>query len=140
MSCFNNELEFQTWLIKDMKMLWAYVRNIPDIWRIQKPFDVSANYLGKWLALELKIDKSKSASTPDRIFKKLYPHQIANLLEFKWGNSQWISIVLSYNASDNNVYVYDVVDENDEVRLNQIAVIQRATWCSKKILDLFFKN
>lgn len=138
MSYFNNELEFQTWLIKDMKMLWAYVRNIPDIWMTRKPFDVSANYLGKWLALELKIDYSKTASTPDRIYKKLYPHQIANLLEFKWKNSQWISIVLSYHAREKNVYVYDIINENDKVWLKEIKIVPRENWCSKKILDLFF--
>lgn len=42
---YSNEKEFQTALIKRLNIIGFYVRNIPDIGNIKKPFDLSANYM-----------------------------------------------------------------------------------------------
>ena len=39
-----SEAEFQSAVIKRLKDLKFYVRNIPDIGNVRKPFDVSVNY------------------------------------------------------------------------------------------------
>lgn len=60
-----------------------YVRNIPDIGNVKKPFDLSANYKGIGAAFELKIVKTQKEPTPEGVYKMLYPHQVANLLQFQ---------------------------------------------------------
>ena len=138
MTCFKSEFEFQSALIKQLKQLWAYVRNIADIWRVQKPFDISMNFLWKWWALELKIWKLKSRPKPDQMIKKLYPHQIANLIEFSWWKSQGISLVIAYDATHNEVIIYEIYPVKDKVVLHELKSFEWETWCAQKILDLFF--
>lgn len=135
---FNSELEFQSALIKRLKRMWMYVRNIPDIWNTKKPFDISVNYKWKWWALELKIVKTKKEPTPDIVYKKLYPHQVANLLEFQSWKSQWISKVIAYHGCTNSVWVYDVVSENWEVRLSETYNFGYEWNELEKVFDLIF--
>lgn len=117
MSCFNSEFEFQSALIRRLKAMGMYCRNIPDIGNVRKPFDLSVNYKGKGWAFELKIDKAKSDPTPDRIYKKLYLHQIANLLEFQSWKSQWISRIIAYHGWTNSVWIYTITMEKEQARL-----------------------
>lgn len=119
MQSFKSEFEFQSALIKRLKAMWMYCRNIPDIGNTKKPFDLSVNYHGRWWALELKIDKAKSEPTPDRIYKKLYPHQVANLLEFQSWKSQWVSRVIAYHGYTNSVWIYTLRNDWDQVRLKE---------------------
>lgn len=119
MQSFKSEFEFQSALIKRLKAMGMYCRNIPDIGNTKKPFDVSINYKGKWGALELKIDKAKSNPTPYRIYQKLYPHQIANLLEFQSWKSQWVSRVIAYHGCTNSVWIYVLHNENGEVTFEE---------------------
>lgn len=116
---FSSEFEFQSALIRRLKAMGMYCRNIPDIGNTKKPFDLSVNYKCKWWAFELKIDKSKSEPTEERIYKKLYPHQVANLLEFQSWKSQWISKVFAYHGWTNSVYIYSIINENWQVRLEE---------------------
>lgn len=117
MQSFKSEFEFQSALIKRLKAMWAYCRNIPDIWNTKKPFDLSVNFKRTGGALELKIDKAKSNPTPERIYKKLYPHQIANLLEFQSWKSQWVSRVIVYHGCTNSVWFYTIRNRWDKVQL-----------------------
>lgn len=105
---FNSEKEFQTWFIKWLEGKWFYVRNIPDIWNTKKPFDLFWCFDWMGHAFELKIDKSESMSTPERIIKKLYPHQIANLIKFKSWKSKWRSYVICYHQKTNTMIDYDI--------------------------------
>lgn len=135
---FNSEFEFQSALIKRLKAMGMYCRNIPDIGNVKKPFDLCINYKGKGWALELKIDKSKGEPTEERIFKKLYPHQVANLLEFQSWKSQWISKVIAYHGWTNSVWIYDVVKEWDQIRL---VLSNSFNWlgnCLEDYFDLIF--
>lgn len=123
MSCskvYISEAEFQSAVIKRLKDLKFYVRNIPDIGNVRKPFDVSVNYSWIWGALELKIIKTAKAPTPESVYKMLYPHQVANLFLFKNWESQGVSFVMAYYANSNLTYVYDVVGEETSVRLEEL--------------------
>ena len=111
-----------------------YCRNIPDIGNTKKPFDLSVNYKGKWWAFELKIDKAKSDPTEERIYKKLYPHQVANLLEFQSWKSQWISRVIAYHGWTNSVWIYSLIKEWDQVRL---MLENKYSWLSNYIEEYF---
>lgn len=119
MSCFSSEFEFQSALIRRLKAMWMYCRNIPDIGNTKKPFDLSVNYKGKWWAFELKIIKTQKEPTADAVYKKLYPHQVANLLDFQSWKSQWISKVFAYHGWTNSVYIYSIINENWQVRLEE---------------------
>lgn len=138
MQSFKSEFEFQSALIKRLKAMGMYCRNIPDIGNTKKPFDVSVNYKGKGWALELKIDKAKSEPTPDRIYKKLYPHQIANLLEFQSWKSQWISRVIAYHGWSNSVWIYTLYNENDQVILEERRNFSRDSNELEEYFELIF--
>jgi hypothetical protein len=135
---FKSEFEFQSALIRRLKNMGMYCRNIPDIGNVRKPFDLSVNYKGKGWALELKIDHAKSNPTPERIFKKLYPHQVANLLEFQSWKSQWISKVIAYHGCTNSVWFYDVVKEWDQVSLREWPRCGREWNELERIFELIF--
>lgn len=111
MTAFNSEKEFQTRFIKYLGRKGFYVRNIPDIWNTKKPFDLFGCFDSVGHAFELKIDKTESMSTPERIQKKLYPHQIANLIQFQWWRSKWKSYVVSYHQKTNTIITH-TIDEN----------------------------
>lgn len=134
MTYFNSEFEFQSALIRRLKAMGMYCRNIPDIGNTKKPFDLSVNYKGKGWAFELKIDKAKSTPTEDRILKKLYPHQIANLLEFQSWKSQWISKVIAYHGWTNSVWIYDVVMKEWQVWL---ILSNSFSWLSNNLEEYF---
>ena len=138
MSCFSSEFEFQSALIRRLKKMGMYCRNIPDIGNTKKPFDLSVNYKGKWWAFELKIDKAKSDPTPDRIYKKLYPHQVANLRDFKSWKSQWISKVFAYHGCTNSVWVYDLVNKNDQFSLKLTSYFDRDSDTLEREMELIF--
>lgn len=138
MSFFKTELEFQTALVKRLKNMGMYVRNIPDIGNVRKPFDLSVNYRGKWWALELKIDHAKSEPTSDRIYKKLLPHQIANLLEFQSWKSQWVSRVIAYHGCTNSVWIYTLRNDWAQVWLNESAHYDRDSKELEEFFDLIF--
>lgn len=106
-----------------MSNLWFYVHNIPDIGNVRKPFDMFATYKWKGIALELKIVKTQKNPYPEWVLKMLYPHQIANLLKYKWWLSQWISYVIAYHASTNKMYIYDINEEKWEVWLSERIII-----------------
>ena len=135
---FKSELEFQTALVKRLKAMGMYVRNIPDIGNVRKPFDLSVNYKGKWAAFELKIDHAKSKPTPYRIYQKLYPHQIANLLEFQSWKSQWISKVIAYHGWSNSVRIYSIVNWWDKVELRLWPRCDREWDELERIFELLF--
>lgn len=137
MTCFRNEFQFQSAVIKQLTNFWAYVRNIADIANVRKPFDISMNYMWKWWALELKHVTYKSWVTPERVMAKLYPHQIANLLQFCTGKSQGVSLIITYNASDNTVRVHWVQQVNWQVSLIEINHFERDDECMGNILYLF---
>ena len=138
MSCFSSEFEFQSALIRRLKAMGMYCRNIPDIGNTKKPFDLSVNYKGKGWALELKIDKAKSNPTTDRIRKKLYPHQIANLLEFQSWKSQWVSRVIAYHGWTNSVWIYTVRKDWEQVWLNESIHFDRFDKKLEEYFDLIF--
>lgn len=106
---FKSEKEFQTAYLKELTKKWAFVRNIPDIWNTKKPFDAFWCIKWKGLALEFKIDKASSDSTEERILKKLYPHQVANLLEFQ--KAKWAAMVISYHMSSDMIFNYSITEE-----------------------------
>ena len=106
---FKSEKEFQTAYLKELAKKWAFVRNIPDIWNTKKPFDAFWCMLGKGLALEFKIDKASSESTEERILKKLYPHQVANLLEYQ--KAGWVAMVISYHMNSDSIFNYSITEE-----------------------------
>lgn len=135
---FKSESEFQSALIRRLKNMGMYCRNIPDIGNVKKPFDLSVNYSGKGWALELKIDKAKSEPTPDRIYKKLYPHQIANLLEFQSWKSQWVSRVIAYHGCTNSVWIYTIRSDWDQTRLKESAHYERDDKNLEEYFDLIF--
>ena len=135
---FKSEFEFQSALIKRLKAMGMYCRNIPDIGNTKKPFDVSINYKWKWGALELKIDKAKSKPTPYRIYQKLYPHQIANLLEFQSWKSQWISRVIAYHGWSNSVWIYTLYNENGKVILEERRNFNRDSNELEEYFELIF--
>lgn len=103
---FKSEKEFQIAYLKGLTKKWAFVRNIPDIWNTKKPFDAFWCIKWKGLALEFKIDKAASDSTEERILKKLYPHQVANLLEFQ--KAGWVSMVISYHMVTDTIFNYSI--------------------------------
>lgn len=135
---FSSEFEFQSALIRRLKAMGMYCRNIPDIGNTKKPFDLSVNYKCKWWAFELKIDKSKSEPTEERIYKKLYPHQVANLLEFQSWKSQWISKVICYHGWTNSVWVYDLVMKEWQVWLVLSHSFSRLSNNLEEYFDLIF--
>lgn len=135
---FKSEFEFQSALIKRLKAMGMYCRNIPDIGNVRKPFDLSVNYKGKGWALELKIVTTLKAPTPDAVYKKLYPHQVANLLEFQSWKSQWISKVIAYHGYTNSVWFYDVVKEWEQVWLSEYSLCKREWDELEKIFELIF--
>lgn len=106
---FKSEKEFQTAYLKKLAKKWAFVRNIPDIWNTKKPFDAFWCMNGKGLALEFKIDKASSDSTEERILKKLYPHQVANLLEYQ--KAGWVAMVISYHMNSDSIFNYSITEE-----------------------------
>lgn len=106
---FKSEKEFQTAYLKGLTKKWAFVRNIPDIWNTKKPFDAFWCIKWKGLALEFKIDKATSDSTEERILKKLYPHQVANLLEFQ--KAEWVAMVISYHMNSDMIFNYSITEE-----------------------------
>lgn len=114
---FVTELEFQSALIRRLKKMGMYVRNIPDIGNTKKPFDISINYNGLWGALELKIIKTKKEPTDDQVYKKLYPHQVANLREFQNWKSQWISWIIAYHGYTNSIRFYILRDGDKGLEL-----------------------
>lgn len=138
MTCFKNEFQFQSAIIKQLSGFWAYVRNIEDIWNKRKPFDISMNYLGKWWALELKYVTYKTWVTPERVMEKLYPHQVANLFQFCTGKSQGVSLVIAYNATDDTVRVYWIQQVDWQVVLKEKKHFEWGNECMKNILHLFF--
>lgn len=106
---FKSEKEFQTAYLKELAKKWAFVRNIPDIWNTKKPFDAFWCMKWKGLALEFKIDKASSDSTEERILKKLYPHQVANLLEYQ--KVGWVAMVISYHMNSDSIFNYSITEE-----------------------------
>ena len=139
MNYFNSEFEFQSALIRRLKSMGMYCRNIPDIGNTKKPFDLSVNYNGKGWALELKIVKTQKEPTEDAVYKKLYPHQIANLLEFQSWKSQWISKVIAYHGWENTVRIYNISKEWEQVRLSLLKKTYRDWKELEEIFDLIFK-
>lgn len=103
---FKTELEFQTYILKALKKRWWFVRNIPDIGNTKKPFDASGNWDWWWVAFEFKLSKNKTEPSDEHFYKKLYPHQIASLLEFEAPMSKGKSFVIC--AWNEWVYVYQL--------------------------------
>lgn len=101
---FKTELEFQTRCLKTLKKHKRFVRNIPDIGNTKKPFDASWNWSWRWVAFEFKLSKNKKEPDKDHFHKKLYPHQIASLLEFQGPNSYWRSFVIC--AWEDLIFIY----------------------------------
>lgn len=89
---------------KVQPLVWFY--KIPDdsIWK--KPFDVVWCVNGKATAIEFKFCDLKK-KIPDAIwaFKRLEPHQVVNLNNFKvaW----WDVSVIVYNKEDKRYYSFD---------------------------------
>ena len=138
MSCFSSEFEFQSALIRRLKAMGMYRRNIPDIGNTKKPFDLSVNYKGRGWALELKIIKTQKEPTPENVYKKLYPHQIANLLEFQSWKSQWVSRVIAYHGWTNSVRIYTIRKDWEQVRLKESCHYERFDKNLEEHFDLIF--
>lgn len=136
---FNSELEFQSALIRRLKELWAYCRNIPDIWNTKKPFDLSINYNRIWWAFELKIIKTQKAPTPEAVYKKLYAHQIANLIQFQSWKSWWISRVIAYHDKTDSVYFYTIDTTNVNPTLSESSSWLWNSDYIKNEIDLIFR-
>lgn len=138
-SRFNSEFDFQTALIKRLKDMWAYVRNIADIWNIKKPFDISMNYLTKWWALELKIVKTKKEPLPEDVYKKLLPHQIVNLLDFQWWKSMWVALAIAYHTETDKVFCYKLT-KWEKISINQLYVWTREWQWLNSFFNLIFSS
>lgn len=117
---YKSEKEFQTALIKRFQKEWFYIRNIPDIWNTKKPFDISANYKWHWGAFELKYVKTQKEPTAEAVLKMLYPHQVANLLQFSGRRSRGISLVFAYHVLSNKTFCYKILDDNWGVYLKEL--------------------
>lgn len=137
---YSNEKEFQIALIKRLNTIGFYVRNIPDIGNTKKPFDLSANYMWLGAAFELKIVKTQKEPTPEGVYKMLYPHQVANLLQFKTWLSQGVSLVFAYHDKTNKTFVYWIQQEWTAGKLTELASIELGSMEFPLLIDLIFKK
>ncbi len=94
-----NEARITTeWLKRWKEKPNAWLYKIPDDSIAKKPFDVVWCINGKWVAIEFKYCDTKKVPDIKRAFKKLEPHQVVNLNNYKvaWGDA---FIIVYHNES-----------------------------------------
>ena len=101
-----NEARITTERLKQWKQtqnVWFY--KIPDDSVTRKPFDVVGCICWKATAIEFKYCKTKKLPDEKRAFKKLEPHQVVNLNNFKVAN--WDSFVIVYHEETKQYILFD---------------------------------
>jgi len=106
---FNNEKEFQAYVVKDLKDNWYWVYKLPDIGYTLKPFDIIALKDWKATAIELKYGR---VNTYERIYKMLRPNQVWWLLHFQ--EHWWIPLIIGWDKKENKSYTYIFKYQNYE--------------------------
>lgn len=104
---FTTEAQATTFFLQEMrKYYWKDIDiyKIPDIWNVQKRYDIEWCYRWKSLAIEMKICKTIKEPNYDRIYAQLLPHQIVNLE--KRNVAWWLSIIWCYHKETKSFYFF----------------------------------
>lgn len=129
-----NEARITTARLKQWKWdknVWLY--KISDEWLSKKPFDVVGVWHWKPIALEFKWCKNIKLPDIKRVFSKLEPHQVVNLIKFK--EAGWIARAVVYHNETKQYLFFDISDIKREMKdeVKKIYLMLNLTWAKDNL-------